>query len=94
MENTLTSILDQNVAHKTLVQFSKPWTLYSVADLRYRGSKMKTSQRQRFFEKKPRSRIFFEITFHRKCSLGSRATFSENLVSVTVLGFEKFASQV
>ena len=37
---------------------------------------------------------FFEIFFQRKCSLGSCATFSENMVSVSVLGFEKFASQV
>ena len=39
--------------------------------------------------------IFFEnYVFLRKCSLGSCATFSENMVSVSALGFEKFASQV
>ena len=37
---------------------------------------------------------FFRKFFRRKCSLGSCATFSENMVSVFVLGFEKFASQV
>ena len=38
--------------------------------------------------------FFFENFFRRKCSLGSCATFSENMVSVSVLGFENFASQV
>ena len=47
MENILTSILDQIVAHNMLVEFTKPWILYSVSVLRYRGSKMK-------------SRIYFE----------------------------------
>ena len=41
----LTSFIGQNVAYKTLVQFSKPWTLYLVSVLSYRGSKMKNSQK-------------------------------------------------
>ena len=34
----LTSFLGQKVAYKTLVQFTKPWILYSVSVLRSRGS--------------------------------------------------------
>ena len=49
---------------------------------------------QEFFRKKPWSRIFFEIFFRRKYSLGSCAFFNENMVSVSVLGFIKFASQI
>ena len=34
MKKNLRSFFVQNVAHKTLVQFTRPWTLYSVAVLR------------------------------------------------------------
>ena len=34
MKKILTSFLGQNVAYKTLVQVTKPWTLYSVSVLR------------------------------------------------------------
>ena len=37
---------------------------------------------------------FFENFFQRNWTLGSCATITENMVSVSVLGFEKFASQV
>ena len=37
---------------------------------------------------------FFEIFFRRKCSLRSCATFSENMVSISILSIERFASQV
>ena len=47
-KNILTSFLGQTVAYKTLVQFTKPWTLYSVSVVRYRGSKMKNSQKSVF----------------------------------------------
>ena len=39
-EKKLTSISSKKVAYETLVQWTKPWTLYSVSVLRYRGSKM------------------------------------------------------
>ena len=38
--------------------------------------------------------IFFRIFFRRKCTPGTCATFSGNMVSVSVMGFEKFAAQV
>ena len=41
MKKILTSFLGQNEAYKTLVQCTKPWTLYSASVLRYRRSKMK-----------------------------------------------------
>ena len=50
-ETKLTSFLNQNIAYKTLVQFTKTWTLYLVSVLRYRGSTMKSSQNYRFFKK-------------------------------------------
>ena len=37
---------------------------------------------------------FFRNYFRRKCSPGTCATFSGNMVSVSVMGFEKFAAQV
>ena len=43
-EKNLTSVLGQNVAYKTLVQFTKPRTLYSVSVLRYRVTNMKNKQ--------------------------------------------------
>ena len=97
MKKFLTSILSQNVAYETLVQLTKPWTLYSVSVQRYRGSKMKNSQKERFFGnsfEKTHDADFFRKLFRRKCSLGSCAIFSEIKMSVSVLGFEKFASQV
>ena len=44
---------------------------------------------QNFFLKKTMKPIFFENFFRRKCS-----PFSGNMVSVSVMGFKKFASQV
>ena len=44
-KNFLTLFLCQNVAYETLVQFTKPLTMYSVSALRYRGSNMKSSQK-------------------------------------------------
>ena len=49
---------------------------------------------QKFFWKKQWAEFFFETSFRRKYSLRSCAVFSENMVSVSVLGFEKIASQV
>ena len=50
---------------------------------------------QNFFLKKTMKPIFFsKIFFRRKCSPGTCATFSGNMVSVSVMGFKKFASQV
>ena len=50
MKLFLTSILGQNRASETLVQFTKPWTLCLVSVLRYRGSKMKNTRKLRFFK--------------------------------------------
>ena len=59
---------------------------------------MKNCRKHRFFKtsfkKNPRSRNFFENVFRQKGSIGSCATNSENMLSVSVLGFEKIASQV
>ena len=96
-KNISTSFLSQIVGFKTLVQFTKPWTLYSVSVLRYRGSKWKIVKKaffQKFFGKKLMKPIFFETFFRRKCSLGSCATLSENMVSVSLLGFGKIVSEV
>ena len=91
----------KNVAFESLVYYTKPWTLYLVSVLRNSGWKKKYSLNLRFFnisfkkkQKKHEAEFFFEIFFQRKCSLGTCSTFSENMVSVSVLGFEKFASQV
>ena len=56
-EKKLTSFLTSKVAFDMLVQFTKPWTLYLVSGMRYRGSKMKNSQNYRFYFK-----ILFEKT--------------------------------
>ena len=50
MKQILTSFLGYNVAYETLVQFTKPWTLYLVSLLRYRELNMKNSQKYRFFK--------------------------------------------
>ena len=59
---------------------------------------MKSSQKYSFFknsfEKNHGAEFFFETFFRQKYSLGSCAFFSENMVSVSVLDFIKFASQV
>ena len=47
-----------------------------------------------FLKEVLKKRFFFENCFQRKCSPGTCATFSGNMVSVSVMGFEKFASQV
>ena len=52
MKKTLTSFLGQNVAYKTLVQFTKPWTFYSVSVLRYRKSKRSFRFIKRFYKPK------------------------------------------
>ena len=60
----LTSFLNQSVAYKMFVQFTKPWTLYLVSVQRYRGLKVKNNQKERFiknsFEKKPMKPNFFK----------------------------------
>ena len=64
----LTSFLGQNAAYETLVQFTKPWTLYIVSVLRYRGSKMKNTQKSRYhkknlLEKAPEAKLFRKYFF-------------------------------
>ena len=54
---------------------------------------MKTLE-NRVFSKFFSKNLFFEFFLRRKCSLESCATFSENMVSISKMGFEKFASQV
>ena len=71
MKKILTSFLGQNVAYKRLVQFTNPWTLYSDSVLRYRGTNTK----------------IFRKTFFGENVAQDPATFSENMVSVSVLGF-------
>ena len=96
LKKILTPILSENVAYETLVNYTKPWTLYLVLVLRNRGSNIKNSQKWRFFKtslKKTMKPNFFDF-FRRKCSPGTCATFSENMVSVSVMGLEKFAAQV
>ena len=46
-----------------------------------------------FFEK-THENDFFENVYGQKCSLISSANFSEIMVSISIPGFEKFASQV
>ena len=41
LKKILTSFFIQNVAHKTHVQFTKPWNLYWVSVLRFMGTKGK-----------------------------------------------------
>ena len=78
-EKKLTSFFSKNVAYKTLVYYTKPWTLYLVSVLRIKGRKMKHSKNMRFFKtffkKKLGSRILFEIFFQRKGSQGFYPTF-------------------
>ena len=65
--------------------FTKLWSLYSVPILRYRGSKIKL-----LCEKSIRS------TFLKSCLQRTIlwSCFSENVVSISVLAFEKFVSRV
>ena len=78
-EKRLTSFFSKNVAHETLVYYTKPWTLYLVSVLRNKGRKMKHSENLRFFktffQKKTGSRILFEKFFQRKGSQGFYPTF-------------------
>ena len=57
LKKILTPFLGENVAYETLVNYTKPWTLYLVLVLRNRGSNIKNSQKYRFFktsfQKKP-----------------------------------------
>ena len=53
----------------------------------------KNTGKSRFFKNSFLKNHEADFFFRRKCSLGSCATFSENMVSVSVMGFEKFASQ-
>ena len=57
----------------------KPRAPYSVSVLRYRGSKMKNTRKLRSFQ---------------NVAEDPAQLFSENMVFISVLGFEKFASQV
>ena len=45
LKKILTPILSENVAYETLVNYTKPWTLYLVLVLRNRGSNIKNSQK-------------------------------------------------
>ena len=97
LKKILTPILSENVAYETLVNYTKPWTLYLILVLRNRGSNIKIVKNSVFSKllfKKTMEPNFFEIFFRRKCSPGTCATFSGNMVSVSVMGFEKFAAQV
>ena len=58
------------------------------------GDQTEKTVKSRILLKKTHEADFFRNCFWRKCSLGPCAIFSENMVSVSVLGFEKFASQV
>ena len=54
--------------------------------------KQKNSQKLRLFKtsfKKTMKPNFFDF-FRQKSSLGSCATFSENMVSISIVGFERF----
>ena len=66
----LTSFFSKNVAYKTLVYYTKPWTLYLVSVLRNKGRKMKHSKNLRFFktflEKKQEAEFFLKSFFNEK----------------------------
>ena len=70
-KKTLTSFFGQNVAYKTFVQLTKPWTLYLVSVLRYRRSKMKNCLKFCFFK------TSFEKT--HKAEIFSKTFFGENV---------------
>ena len=61
----------------------------------YKGLTMKRSRKLHCFKtslQKNQEADFFGNIFRRKCSLGSCATFSENMVYISIVGLEKFVT--
>ena len=58
--------------------------------------KLKTLENRFFFKNsfQKTHEAIFSKNFLRKCSRGSCATFSEIMGSISIIGFDKFASQV
>ena len=69
-EKRLTSFFSKHVAYKTLVYYTKPWTLYLVSVLRNKGRKMKHSKNLRFFKpffkKNQEAEFFLKKFFNEK----------------------------
>ena len=66
LKKILTPILSENVAYETLVNYTKPWTLYLVLVLRNRGSnikKVKNSVFSKLLFKKNHEAEFFSKFF-------------------------------
>ena len=67
LKKILTPIFSENVAYETLVNYTKPWTLYSVLVLRNRGSNIKKTVKNSVFSKllfkKTMKPNFFRIFF-------------------------------
>ena len=74
-EKRLTSFFSKNVAYKTLLYYTKPWTLYLVSVLRNKGRKMKHSKNLRFFktflEKNQEAEFFWKFFFKEKVAKDS-----------------------
>ena len=51
LKKILTPTLSENVAYETLVNYTKPWTLYLVLVLRNRGSNIKKTVKKSVFSK-------------------------------------------
>ena len=68
MQKILTPFLNENVAYKTLVNNTEPWTLYLVLVLRNGGSNKKTLKNSVFskllFKKKHEAEFFSKIFSH------------------------------
>ena len=89
-----------DVSFKLKCSLWDAWTIYATMDsflvliLRYKESKIikrsKVAFFWNFFSKKNMKPNFLKF-FQRKSSLRSSATFSENMVSKSILSFEKFA---
>ena len=62
----LTSFFSKKVAYKTLVLYTKPWTLYLVSVLRNKGRKMKNS-----FQKNHEAEFLLKIFFDEKVAKDS-----------------------
>ena len=80
LKKNLTPILSENVAYETLVNYTKPWTLYLVLVLRNRGSNIKKTVKNSvfsklLFKKTMKPNFFSNFFFQRKCSPGTCATF-------------------
>ena len=74
-EKRLTSFFSKNIAYKTLVYYTKPWTLYLVSVLRNKGRKMKHSKNLRFFKtffkKNQEAEFFLKKFFNEKVAKDS-----------------------